>query len=154
RLENTLRRNRELAKALRIEAPGALISTRAGLPIIAALERTSLPAGASDRVYRTGDRLQEDLRLIRDSLRSDGADYAGRAVDRLMRQVACFDLHLASLDLRQHSQRHTHALAEITRSLGMPKDYGRMSEGDRVTWLTDELMSPRPLISAETRYSA
>src|SRR5262249_5385949 len=27
-------------------------------------------------------------------------------------------------------------------------------EGDRVTWLTDELMSPRPLISAETRYSA
>jgi phosphoenolpyruvate carboxylase len=157
RLENTLQRNRDLAKALRIESPGALISTRPGLPIIAALERPSASTStgdSGDRVYRTGERLQEDLRLIRDSLRSDGADYAGKAVDRLMRQVACFDLHLASLDLRQHSERHTSALAEMTRALDAHTDYGRMSEDDRVVWLTEELMSPRPLISSEASYSA
>jgi phosphoenolpyruvate carboxylase len=150
RLENTLRRNRDLATALRIESPQTLISTRPGLPIIAALTKSKSNTAS---VYRTGDELWEDLRVLRDSLRANRAVHAAREVDRLMRQVAAFDLHLATLDLRQHSDRHTAALDEITRSLGITPSYAQMSEEERVAWLTDELSTPRPLISPDAHFS-
>jgi phosphoenolpyruvate carboxylase len=94
--------------------------------------------------YRTGDELWEDLRQVRDSLRANGAEHAARDVDRLMRQVSAFDLHLATLDLRQHSDRHTAALVEITGVLGV--DYAAMDEAARVAWLAAELASRRPLV--------
>lgn len=150
RLENTLRRNRDLASALRIESPQTLISTRPGLPIITRLTR---PKETPDLVYRTGRELWEDLRLIRDSLLANQAAHAAREVDRLMRQTAAFDLHLATLDLRQHSERHTAALAEVTHALGMKRDYAQMDESERVAWLTEELTSPRPLFSPDARFS-
>lgn len=151
RLENTVRRNQHLAAALRIEAPDALISARPGLPIIASL------TGADEdiaNVYRSGSELSADLRLIRDSLRADAASSAAHIVDRLMRQVAAFDLHLAKLDLRQHSERHTAALAEITRGFGMERDYAQMNEAERAAWLTQELVSARPLVTIDSHYSA
>jgi phosphoenolpyruvate carboxylase len=150
RIENTLHRNRDLASALRLTEQHALISTRPGLPIVAAL--TGSDADVAN-VYRDGASLWEDLRLVRDSLRADKAVYAAHAVDRLMRQVTVFDLHLATLDLRQHSERHTAALSEITRALGL-RDYARMSEDERVEWLTRELDTPRPLVATDARYSA
>jgi len=150
RIENTLRRNRDLASALRLTEERALISIRPGLPIITALTRSDTDMA---NVYRDGAALREDLRLVRDSLRAGKAVYAARAVDRLMRQVAVFDLHLATLDLRQHSERHTAALAEITCALGL-RDYARMSEDEKVEWLTRELSTPRPLSPTDARYSA
>ena len=151
RLENTVRRNQHLAAALRIEAPDALISTRPGLPIIASLTDTGEDI---TNVYRSGSELHEDLRLMRDSLRADAASSAAHIVDRLMRQVAAFDLHLAKLDLRQHSERHTAALAEITRGFGLARDYAQMNEAERAEWLTQELVSARPLVTIDSHYSA
>jgi phosphoenolpyruvate carboxylase len=150
RIENTLRRNRNLASALRLTEEHTLISIRPGLPIVAAL--TGSDADVAN-VYRDGASLWEDLRLVRDSLRADKAVYAARAVNRLMRQVAVFGLHLATLDLRQHSERHTAALSEITRALGL-RDYAQMSEDERVEWLTRELDTARPLVATDARYSA
>ncbi len=150
RIENTLRRNRDLASALRLTEEHTLISIRPGLPIVAALTGSGADVA---NVYRDGASLWEELRLVRDSLRADKAVYAARAVDRLMRQVAVFGLHLATLDLRQHSERHTAALSEITRSLRL-RDYSQMSEDDRVEWLTRELDTPRPLVATDARYSA
>ncbi len=150
RLENTLRRNQDLAAALRLDLPGGLISVRPGLPVIAALTGSDITTASR---YRTGDELWEDLRLIRDSLRADQAEHAARDIGRLMRQVSTFDLHLATLDLRQHSDRHTAALAEITRVLGL-ESYAQMGENERVIWLTQELSSARPLVAPDARYSA
>ncbi|MGH9846638.1 MAG: phosphoenolpyruvate carboxylase, partial [Blastocatellia bacterium] len=151
RLLNTIERNEELESALRIEQPNELISIRPALPIIAAVKAAE---SAPKSVYRTGRALWEDLRLVRDSLRAAHSSCAARDVDRLMRQVAVFDLHLATLDIRQHSDRHTAALAEITRGLGLPKDYSRMDETERNDWLTGELLTPRPLVATDARYSA
>jgi phosphoenolpyruvate carboxylase len=151
RLENTLQRNLELASALRIERPNELISIRPALPIIAALTGSKT---ASRNIYRTGAELLEDLRLVRDSLRAGKADHAARSINRLMRQAAAFDLHLATLDLRQHSDRHTSALAEITHSLGLEHDYEQMSEAERLDWLSGELSTPRPLVATDARYSS
>jgi phosphoenolpyruvate carboxylase len=150
RIENTIRRNRDLATALRLTEEHSLISIRPGLPIVAALTRSDADAV---NVYRDGASLWGDLRLVRDSLRAGKAVYAARAVDRLMRQVAVFDLHLATLDLRQHSERHAAALSEITRALGL-RDYSQMSEDERIEWLTRELDTPRPLVATDANYSA
>ena len=151
RLENTIQRNRNLKGALRIETENQLISIRPALPIIAALTKSAQPGEGE---YRTADELWEDLRLIRDSLRADQASLAARAVDRLMRQVVVFGLHLAALDLRQHSQRHTSALTEITRGLGFETDYATMNEAERFEWLTAELSTPRPLVATDANYTA
>jgi phosphoenolpyruvate carboxylase len=149
RIENSLRRNRDLATALRLTEEHSLISIRPGLPVVAALTRSDADAV---NVYRDGASLREDLRLVRDSLRAGKAVYAARAVDRLMRQVTVFDLQLATLDLRQHSDRHAAALSEITRALGL-RDYSRMSEDERIEWLTRELDTPRPLVATDAHYS-
>ena len=149
RLENTLRRNQDLAAALLIEKGHPLISTRPGMPVIAALRKTeALP------VYQDAQQLWDDLKLVRDSLQASQAQLAAQAIDKLMRQVATFGLHLAQLDLRQHSERHTAALTEITRALGLAKDYAQMSEDERAAWLTQELSTPRPLVAFDAAYSA
>jgi phosphoenolpyruvate carboxylase len=152
RLENTLRRNQDLAAALQIESHHPLISTRPGLPVIAALRKDGAPSLLN--VYHAGGELWEDLRLVRDSLRASRAEHAARAVERLMRQVATFGLHLAQLDLRQHSERHTAALAEITRGLGLELGYAEMREEERADWLTRELSTPRPMVAFDASYSA
>lgn len=148
RLTNTIDRNEELEAAMKIESGEGLISIRPALPLI---ERLGHSKSASKSVYRTGRELWEDLRLVRDSLREAKAEYAAREIDRLMRQVAVFDLHLATLDIRQHSQRHTEALAEIAKTIGL--DYEHMSEAERAEWLTSELSTPRPLVAADARFS-
>ena len=150
RLENTLKRNADLDGALRIEKADQLISIRPALPIIAAIRAAAAPAEGE---YRDAGDLREDLRLVRDSLRSDKASLAARLVDRLIQQVDVFGLHLASLDLRQHSERHTAALNEITASLALPEDYAAMDECARVAWLTAELGTPRPLVATDATYS-
>ncbi len=151
RLDNTLQRNRDLAGALRIETPNQLISIRPALPIIAALTKSAKP---TEGIYKTAAELWEDLRLVRDSLQSDNASLAARQVDRLMRQVAVFGLHLAALDLRQHSQRHLAALTEITTGLRLEKDYAAMNEAERAQWLTAELSTPRPLVATDAHYTS
>jgi phosphoenolpyruvate carboxylase len=134
---------------LRLTEEHSLISIRPGLPVVAALTRSDADVV---NVYRDGAALREDLRLVRDSLRAGKAVCAARAVDRLMRQVAVFDLNLATLDLRQHSERHAAALSEITRALGL-RDYSLMSEDERIEWLTSELDTPRPLVATDAHYS-
>ncbi len=141
RLENAIEHNASLAGAFDGEPKNALVRIRPSPP-------------STGPTYRTGDDLWTDLRHVRDSLHGGGAVHAARAVDRLMRQVATFDLHTATLDLRQHSDRHTAALSEITRSIGLGRDYAKMSEADRVAWLAEELASLRPLVGLETRLGA
>jgi len=146
RLENTLERNRELAAGLLIERPDELLSIRPALPIIAALTRAG---GTASVIYRSGNELWEDLRLVRDSLSQSRSNSAANQVNRLMRQVRTFDLHLATLDLRQHSQRHVSALDEISLHLGLSPSFSQMSEDERSAWLTAELLTPRPLVAPE-----
>ena len=159
KLENTQRRSRNLMRALEIEAPDRLISLRAGLPIIRALrgndESSGRPADPArlDDVYRDGSEFWKDLQLVRDSLRDGGAELASREVEKLMRQVAAFDLHLAALDLRQHSERHATALDELMTGINRPGRYTELKESAKIEWLLEELVTPRPLVSVDAKLS-
>ena len=60
---------------------------------------------------------------------------------------------MATLDLRQHSSRHTQAIAEIFAYAAVTADYTALSEAERVALLTSELANPRPLIPARYTFS-
>lgn len=62
-----------------------------------------------------------------------------------LRRVRCFGLGLSRLDIRQESTRHTMAIAEITRYIGLG-DYAQWTEADKQAFLVRELSSRRPLI--------
>ncbi|VDZ75577.1 phosphoenolpyruvate carboxylase [Atlantibacter hermannii] len=79
----------------------------------------------------------------------------GELLDTL-RRVKCFGVPLVRIDIRQESTRHTEALGELTRYLGIG-DYESWSEADKQAFLIRELNSKRPLLprqwepSEETR---
>ena len=76
----------------------------------------------------------------------------GQLLDTL-RRVKCFGVPLVRIDLRQESTRHTEAIAEITRYLGLG-DYESWSEADKQAFLIRELSSKRPLMPRQWEPSA
>ncbi|WMC10752.1 phosphoenolpyruvate carboxylase [Oceanimonas pelagia] len=100
---------------------------------------------ARDLVTQT-EQLRQPLELCYRSLQQCGL---GKIADGLLldviRKVACFGIHLLKLDIRQDGERHTQALGEITRYLGLG-DYAEWSEADKQAFLLNELNSRRPLL--------
>lgn len=70
-----------------------------------------------------------------------------------LRRIRCFGVTLARLDIRQESTRHTDAIAEITRYIGLG-DYAQWTESDKQAFLIRELSSRRPLIPQDWQPSA
>ncbi|WP_275553217.1 phosphoenolpyruvate carboxylase [Mixta sp. Marseille-Q2659] len=105
----------------------------------------------------SNDQLWDPLYACYQSLQACGMGIIanGQLLDTL-RRVKCFGVPLVRIDLRQESTRHTEALAEITRYLGLG-DYESWSEADKQAFLIRELNSKRPLLprqwepSEETR---
>lgn len=98
------------------------------------------------RAYHHVDEFLHDLFLIRDSLREHKGEalVKGRLSD-LIRRVQVFGFHLATLDVRQHADRHRSATAEIAERYHLADDYASLPEGEKITLLTREIDSPRPL---------
>ena len=63
----------------------------------------------------------------------------------MIRRAHSFGLTLIKLDIRQEASRHTEALSELTRALGMG-DYQSWDETERQAFLLKELQNPRPLL--------
>jgi phosphoenolpyruvate carboxylase len=96
--------------------------------------------------YSNKQELLSDLYDIDRSLRDNkGERLADSCLKRLIRQVDLFGFHLAKLDIRQHSSLHSAAISEITERLRLA-DYRNMNEDSRMSWLSEEIGNPRPLI--------
>ncbi|GAA1810052.1 phosphoenolpyruvate carboxylase [Actinomadura chokoriensis] len=68
----------------------------------------------ADLAYASPDELLADLRTVQDSLAAAGAArQAYGRVQQLIWQVETFGFHLAELEIRQHSELHEKALAEV-----------------------------------------
>lgn len=103
-------------------------------------------APSNPRAYADAQEFLDDLRLISESLcANQGQRLAeGRLAD-LIRAVEVFGFHLATLDIRQHAERHRQAMAEILEYYHLAEGYAQMPEAERVALLSREIVSQRPL---------
>jgi len=104
--------------------------------------------------YATPEEFVTDLDVIIQSLRENGdADLAEGRLSELREAVGAFGFHLASMDVRQNSDVHERAVAELLAAARVMPDYLALDEKARVKVLLAELSSPRPLRSPYAEYS-
>ena len=96
-----------------------------------------------------------DLVQVSDALRRNHAEVVAEVgeIAALLAQVRTFGFHLASLDVREHSEVHEKALTEIFQIAGVCPNYSELSESQKVEILSQELTSPRPLIALDAPLS-
>jgi phosphoenolpyruvate carboxylase len=129
---------------------GIELQLRASLDQTVSL-RTDGKAVAVPFAYESPDQLLHDLRIVQRSLEHGKARNiasTGR-LPALIRQVEAFGFHLATLDVRQHSDLHEAAMQEILTAAGVlspEQPYRDLTEHEKVALLTRELDSPRPLL--------
>ena len=93
-----------------------------------------------------GEVLDELLLLHRSVLEQQGAVVAGGELERLVRTVAATGLTLATLDVREHSARHHHAVGQLLDRVGeLDTPYAELDRATRLKVLSEELASRRPL---------
>ncbi len=98
--------------------------------------------------------LLAELALMERSLRAHAAGgLADALLHDLQRLVSVFGIHMATLDIRQHSGRHTAALAEVLAVAGVTTRYTEMEEEERVALLSRLLDEPRPLVPTRLHFS-
>ena len=95
--------------------------------------------------YPDADAFLDDLDVIAASLSADGQDAVRDSfVEPLRRQVDTFGFALAALDLRDHRENHTEAVAEAVAVEGV--DYRGMDEDERVAFLTEAILQDAPVL--------
>src|SRR5712691_8373557 len=117
------------------------------------LEATPAPTAARPP-YETAAGLAADLELIARALEEQGAGLLAEGRLRaLRRKVSVFGFHLAPIDLRQSSDEHAAAVAELLARAGVEPAYESLSEAERTALLARELARARPLRSPQLAYS-
>jgi phosphoenolpyruvate carboxylase len=101
--------------------------------------------------YACTAELLDELELMRASMLENRGDLVARgSLDRVIRVTAAFGMALATMDIREHAERHHIALAALFDRLEVGAKYADLSRADRTKWLSDELRSARPLKSPAT----
>jgi len=113
---------------------------------VTASDASAVKAGKTI-AYRDAEELLADLELVRASLQSNNErDLVQGQLATLVRQVQVFGFHFAALDVRQHSERHASALAELLHASNLLQgDYQSLAEAERVRILENLLRDPRVL---------
>lgn len=96
------------------------------------------------RDYRDTEDLLADLDTMRQSLAQHQGQPILGGIDRAIRSLRCWGLHLASLDIREHAEAHHRVLATLYARLDQP--YAELDPSQRRNLLADELEHRRPLI--------
>ncbi len=111
-------------------------------------------AVAPQRPYATSEQLLADLRVVEASLRSHHAQaLIAPRLHPLMRAVQVFGFHLATVDLRQSSDKHEMVLAELFKVAQVEGNYSALGEQSRRTLLMGLLNDARPLKVRAAEYS-
>ena len=100
--------------------------------------------------YHSSRKLLQDLLLVQRSLETHrGKRVAMGSVQRLVRKVRLFGLHLVPLEVRENADLHTAALDEILRFYGIVDNYLELTESEKQALLTAEIHNRRPLFPRE-----
>jgi phosphoenolpyruvate carboxylase len=112
-------------------------------------------AVAPQNAYKTAEEFGADLRTIETSLLSHhGAALAAQRLHPLIRAVEVFGFHLATVDLRQSSDKHEEVLAELLAVARIEKAYASLDEAAKRALLLKLLNESRGLRVLGTDYSA
>ncbi|MDQ6725747.1 MAG: phosphoenolpyruvate carboxylase [Actinomycetota bacterium] len=117
--------------------------------------RRRLTEGAPSRPhleYGSTDALLDDLEIMQVSLLENQSDLVARGnLERVIRAAAAMGLSLATMDIREHAERHHTTLAALFDRLDNgAAPYGSLSREQRRSLLSAELQSARPLKSPAT----
>ena len=136
----------ERFRRINIEEPYRLKATAIRHKLLLTQKRhASLKDHEPGRDYANTQELLDDLLIMRDSLMSHkGELIANGELDRMIRNVSAFGLTHATLDVREHSDRHHHLLNQLFTSVGT-KNYLGLNSTERLNLLAAELANPRPL---------
>jgi phosphoenolpyruvate carboxylase len=116
--------------------------------------KASPPATVLRPPYARAEEFAADLEVVSASLKLQNAErLAHGRLAALQRKVSLFGFHLAPIDLRQSSEEHARAVAELLERAGVVSNYARMDETSRVAVLAQELSGPRPLRVPHLEYS-
>ncbi|MEM1083178.1 MAG: phosphoenolpyruvate carboxylase [Verrucomicrobiota bacterium] len=99
--------------------------------------------------YLSVEALAADLDLLSETIRDTGCALIEEQYIRPLRwKLDTFGFHLATLDIRQNSEFHDKAIAQLLTKAKVPDgaDYGNWPEERRVEFLNNELRSPRPFL--------
>ena len=111
-------------------------------------------AVAPQNPYAVAEDFLADLRTIDTSLRTHhGAALASQRLHPLIRAVQVFGFHLATVDLRQSSDKHEEVVAELLATAGLEPGYSALCEADKRTLLLQLLSEARPLRVMSAAYS-
>src|SRR5882762_3102166 len=98
---------------------------RAYLEFLIARLRFSRKSSKHEHAYKSSQQFDEDLEIMRDSLKANHGQRLAELVSPLLRKVRTFGFHLHALDIRQHSRILSNALTELAsagrRSFGPPR---------------------------------
>ena len=111
-------------------------------------------AVAPQNAYTAPEEFLHDLRIIGASLAAHHANaLAAPRLQPLMRAVQVFGFHLATVDLRQSSDKHEAVVAELLKVARIEADYSALAEPARRTVLLELLDDARPLRVRAADYS-
>ncbi len=111
-------------------------------------------AVAPQNPYVSAEAFLADLRVIEASLKSHhGEALAAERLHPLIRAVQVFGFHLATVDLRQSSDKHEEVVAELLATARIETAYSALSETDKRALLLRLLNDARPLRVMGASYS-
>ncbi|HEX6707056.1 MAG TPA: phosphoenolpyruvate carboxylase [Albitalea sp.] len=111
-------------------------------------------AVAPQNAYRASAEFLADLRVVEASLVSHHAEALARPRLRpLMRAAQVFGFHLATVDLRQSSDKHEAVIAELLKVAKIEPAYSSLAEDQRRALLLRLLNDARPLRVRAASYS-
>ena len=136
----------ERFRRINVEEPYRLKATAIRHKLLLTQKRhASVKDHEPGRDYLNTQELLDDLLVMRDSLMNHkGELIANGELDRMIRNVSAFGLTHATLDVREHSDRHHHLLNQLFNSVGT-ENYLSLSSAERLNLLAAELANPRPL---------
>jgi phosphoenolpyruvate carboxylase len=112
-------------------------------------------AVAPQNAYASAEEFLADLRTIEASLLANhGAALVAQRLHPLIRAVEVFGFHLATVDLRQSSDKHEAVVAELLAVARLEPAYAGLDEMAKRHLLVDLLNEARPLRVMAAEYSA
>ncbi|HZT40861.1 MAG TPA: phosphoenolpyruvate carboxylase [Chthonomonadaceae bacterium] len=114
----------------------------------------ALARDGASAAYPDAEAFLADLKLLQRSLRFCKADILADegGLSHLITQVETFGFHLATLDIRQHSDAHEPIVAAmLAAASAIPSGvaYSALPEAEKARILTREICNPRPLTSRD-----